>query len=273
MKTIKFSVILVLMYSFMASTAEAQIWKKIKDKTKSKVEEKVSDKISEQLANAVVEKIDIQFNSPNNPYGNSVRSEKPENLPESYSFDWRFKMKITNAGMQDELLFDYYLTSNGNYVGYEMPEADGVFMVMDGNLKSTISYVEEEGNSIALTYSMPDEMTGTEDSEMEKEDLVITDLPSKTILGYNTQGKKIESDESTIIMYYTDEIDMNFSGMFPSFSNNEKTPDYNYPQDMREASVLYMEVTENESGDKFIMEGIGIDETDRVITNGDYQFL
>ena len=66
---------------------------------------------------------------------------------------------------------------------------------------------------------------------------------------------------------------MSFSGMFPSFNNNEKTPDYEYPKDMRNASILYMEVTEKESGDTFIMEGISIDEVDRNITIKDYQFL
>ncbi|HKK62073.1 MAG TPA: hypothetical protein VJ951_05910, partial [Bacteroidales bacterium] len=97
--------------------------------------------------------------------------------------------------------------------------------------------------------------------------------PSKTILGYEAQGKQIETDESTIIMYYTDEINMSFSGMFPSFKNNEKTPNYNYPKDMENTSVLYMEVTEKESGDTFIMEGISIDEVDRNIRIEDYQFL
>ncbi|MDZ7807023.1 MAG: hypothetical protein U5K71_07895 [Gracilimonas sp.] len=92
-------------------------------------------------------------------------------------------------------------------------------------------------------------------------------------MGYESQGKQIESDESTIIMYYTDEIEMNFSGMYPSFANNDRTPDYNYPKDMQNASVLYMEVTEKESGDTFIMEGIGIEEINRVINNGDYQFF
>ncbi|MDZ7807024.1 MAG: hypothetical protein U5K71_07900 [Gracilimonas sp.] len=189
MKRIKFYGVLIMMCAFMASTAEAQIWKKIKDKTKSKVEERVSDKISEKIANAVIEKIDVQFKSPNNPYGNIVRSGKPENLPESYSFDWKFKMKITNAGMEDELLFDYYLTSTGNYVGYEMPQAEGMFMVMDAELKSTISYVEEDGNSMAITYSLPEDLTSTEASEMESEDLKITELPSKIDYGIRISGK------------------------------------------------------------------------------------
>jgi hypothetical protein len=273
MKAIKTIVIVLITGLFGATQAEAQIWKKIKDKTKSKVEDRVSDKISERIANAIVEKMDVQLRSPNNPYGNSIRSEKPENLPESYSFDWKFKMKITNAGMSDEMYLDYYMTSNGNYIGYEMPEAEGMFMVMDGDIKSTISFIEQEKNKMALTYSFPDEMSSEDDSDMENEDMIITDLPSKTILGYEAEGKQIETDESTVIMYYTDEINMSFSGMFPSFNNNEKTPDYDYPKDMQNASVLYMEVTEKESGDTFIMEGLSIDKVDRKIRIEDYQFL
>ena len=273
MKTLKILSMVLVVSVIGTSQGEAQIWKKIKDKTKSKVEERVSDKISERIADAVVEKMDVQLKSPNNPYGSSVRSEKPENLPDSYSFDWRFKMKIKNAGMNEEMLFDYYMTSNGNYIGYEMPEAEGMFMVMDGDIKSTISFIEQEENKMALTYSLPDDLSSADDSDTESEDMVITDLPSKTILGYEAQGKQIETDESTIIMYYTDEINMSFSGMFPSFKNNEKTPNYNYPKDMRNASVLYMEVTEKESGDTFIMEGISIDEVDRNIRIEDYQFL
>lgn len=273
MKAIKFIFLLLIMGLLGVTQAEAQIWKKIKDKTRSKVENRVSEKISERIADAVVEKMDVQLKSPNNPYGNSLRSEKPENLPDSYSFDWRFKMKITNAGMNDEMYFDYYMTSNGNFIGYEMPEAEGMFMVMDGDIKSTISFIEQEENKMALTYALPEDLTSVEDSEMENEEIVITDLLSKTILGYEAQGKQIETDESTVIMYYTDEIDMSFSGMFPSFKNNDKTPDYTYPKDMQNASVLYMEVKEKESGDTFIMEGIGIDEVDRVIKIEDYQFL
>ncbi len=42
---------------------------------------------------------------------------------------------------------------------------------------------------------------------------------------------------------------------------------------MQNASVLYMEVTEKESGDTFIMEGVSIEEVDRKILIADYQFL
>ena len=273
MKIIKFFTGVLLISFSMNAVAEAQIWKKIKDKTKSKVENRVSDKISERVADAVVDKVDLQFKSENNPYGGSERTSKPENLPSDYSFDWKFKMKISNAEMEDDLFFDYYLTSGGNYVGYEIPEAEGMFMVMDGDLGSMISFVEQEGNKMAITYSLPDEVETYDDSEMDNEEFVITDLPSKTILGYEAQGKQIENNESTVIMYYTNEIDMSFSGMFPSFKNNEKTPDYGYPDDMRNASVLYMKVTEKESGDTFTMEGVSIDETNRRLKTGDYQFF
>jgi|AntRauTorckE6833_2_1112554.scaffolds.fasta_scaffold01893_3 hypothetical protein len=273
MKAIK-AVIFVLLISMLSSVqAEAQIWKKIKDKTKSKVENRVSDKISEKVADAIVEKVDVQFKSPNNPYGKRERSKKPENLPGQYSFDWQFKMKITNAGSSDELFLDYYLTSNGNYVGYEMPQAEGMFIVMDADVNSTISYIEQDGNMMALTYSLPDDLGPAEDSDIDKESLIITDLPSKNILGYESYGKRIESDESIVILYYTDEIDMSFSGMFPGFSEEDDSFDYNYPLDMQNASVLYIESTEKKSGEKFIMEGIGLEKTDRVIKNGDYQFF
>lgn len=273
MKTLNILITILVVSVIGSAQCDAQIWKKIKDKTKSKVENRVSDKISERIADAVVEKMDVQLKSPNNPYGNSVRSEKPENLPDHYTFDWRFKMKINNAGMNEEMFFDYYMTSDGNYIGYEMAEAEGMFMVMDGNAQSTISFIEQEENKMALTYSLPDDVTSSGDSDHEMEDMVITDLPSKTLLGYEAMGKQIETDESTVIMYYTDEIDMSFSGMFPSFNNNEKTPEYNYPKDMQNASVLYMEVTEKESGDTFIMEGVSIEEVDRKIMIADYQFL
>lgn len=273
MKTLKILTMVLIVSVIGTSQGEAQIWKKIKDKTKSKVEDRVSEKISERIADAVVEKMDVQLKSPNNPYGSSVRSEKPDDLPDTYSFDWRFKMKIKNAGMDEEMLFDYYMTSDGNYIGYEMPEAEGMFMVMDGNIKSTISFIEQDENMMALTYSLPDDLSSDDDSELDDDDMVITDLPSKTILGYEAQGKQIETDESTVIIYYTDEIKMSFSGMFPSFKNNEKTPDYDYPKDMQNASVLYMEVTEKESGDTFTMEGIAIEEVNRTIKTGDYQFL
>jgi len=52
-----------------------------------------------------------KFSVSSNPYKGGTKISKPVNLPDSYSFDWSYQVKVTNSGSSEsETTFEYKLS-------------------------------------------------------------------------------------------------------------------------------------------------------------------
>lgn len=256
-------------------STNAQIWKRIKNKTQQKVEDRVADKISDKIADAIMEKMSKSFKDSSNPYSGSTKISKPENLPDEYRFDWQYQMKMTSNQSSDEITFDYRLSEEGNYFGYSMPQSKDMFTVVDNEQEAMVSYMEEDGNSFAMSYSYPTSLT-KEDMNTPglEEDVQVTELADKEILGYTAKGYKIETPDSEMIVYVTSEAGVNFSGMGP-LPNQGMSGYYSANlEETKDALMLYMKFTSKSNPDETMeMECVGLDKKKLTKINSEYKFL
>ncbi|XWN38396.1 MAG: hypothetical protein ROO71_05525 [Balneola sp.] len=255
-------------------SSNAQIWKKIKNKTKQKVEDKVADKISEKLAEAILGKMTQKFELDSNPYRGGTKISKPEKLPEEYTFDWKYEMKMTNQTSSEVVNMDYWLSSENSYFAYSNSESPDMLSVVDQENQAIVSYTEEEGQSFAMSYSYPVSSVNESVYVTGSEDVVnVTELPDKDFLGYTGKGFKIDSPESTLIIYVASEIEVNFSG-------NEVFPGQNISYaftknpEIKDSLTMYMKFVDKSDPDSVMeMECVSVKSDKLVKINNDYNFL
>jgi len=256
--------------------ADAQIWKKLKNKTKQKVEDRITDKISDKVAEAIVGKMTERFDLESNPYRGGFKISKPENLPDEYNFDWNYQLKISNTtNKSEDLVFDYWLSTDNNYFGYSMPQSTEMFSVVDPNNEAIVSYFEEDGNSFAMSYSYP-VSTVNENSNMEgsSENVEITELPGKMILGYNAKGYQIDTDESQMIIYVTSEVEVAFSDMGGLKNQGVPTAFSSNLDETKNTLMLYSKFTNKNNPESVTeMECVLLEKNSRSKNNKDYNFL
>lgn len=180
MKLVKYSAVFTFLLILPVESSNAQIWKKIKNKTKQKVEDRVAEKVSEKLAEAILGKMTEKFELDSNPYRGGTKISKPENLPEEYSFDWKYQMKITNGNSSEDMNLNYWLSSEKSYIAYSNPESPEMFSVVDAENQAIVSYTEEEGKSFAMSYSYPiDSIVENNDALGTNDAVNVTELPDK----------------------------------------------------------------------------------------------
>ncbi len=137
-------------------------------------------------------------------------------LPESYNFEYIYKLKLTHK--KGDVNLDYYLKEDANYFGFDTAEmtkgsADtNIFMVMDAELEITAMFMEMMGKKVVQKTKLK-----TSDFTSKQEDMSDYDfkqIDSKTINGYDCEGYLSENDKVKIIYYITDDVPVSFNQMF-----------------------------------------------------------
>jgi hypothetical protein len=118
-------------------------------------------------------------------------------------------------------------------------------MVTDDNAKTTYMFMESGGNKVvtATSIDMDETMDDIEDIESPSlDDMTITDLPNKTILGYNCIGKKFENDEYAFISYFTVDAPVSFDQVFKSEMDRYPEPIKEQFKNYEGALLMHMEM-------------------------------
>lgn len=267
----------IVMILILSSSAEAQIWKAIKNKTKQKIEDKVVEKVSDKLAEVIFGKLTENFNSESNPYRGAFKISKPENLPEEYSFDWKYKVKIKSAdASEDDIEFEYRLSETETYFGYTMEESNQMFSVVDPENEAIISYMDEEGESFAVSHGYSGAMNFVNDSteSQSNSDYTVTELPNKTFLGYSAKGYEIENSESVITVYVTDEAGVNFKGLSAIPSLGQYSAFNTNVEETNDTIMLYMKMTsKSDDYETMEMECVDLSKEPYKKVNSTYKFM
>jgi|8_EtaG_2_1085327.scaffolds.fasta_scaffold06349_2 hypothetical protein len=274
MKLLKYSAVFTFLVILPVESSNAQIWKKIKNKTKQKVENRVADKVSEKLADAILGKMSKKFELDSNPYRGGTKISKPENLPEEYSFDWKYQMKITNGNSSEDMNLNYWLSSENSYIAYSNPESPEMISVVDAENQAIVSYTEEEGKSFAMSYSYPINSVAENNGVVGTNDAVnVTELPDKEFLGYTAKGYEIDTPESTMIIYVTSDIDVNFTGN-AAIPGQSIAYVFSNTSEIKDSLTLYMKfVDKSDSDNTMEMECVSIQKDKLVKKNSEYNFL
>ncbi|HLR25789.1 MAG TPA: hypothetical protein VK112_07955 [Fodinibius sp.] len=276
MKTLKtfFFIAVAALVLIPAGEAEAQLWDKIKKKTQDKVENVIVDKTSDKAAEITAKKMDQALSADFNFYGKGDKKKDVSDLPESYAFEWKYQVQIKqeNPDSKGAMVLDYYLAPDQPYFGFSMAQMSSMFTVVDNSKNSMISYMEQDGNPIAMAYQLP-EVEG--ESEDKAPDFTVTELPDKTFLGYPSKGMQFENTEHRFIVYFAKDTPVGFGGIFDA-QKGEQVPDgfKNIMGEYGNALMMYAKVIDkNDADNNMEMECISLEEAMMVKKNSNYKFM
>lgn len=230
---------------FLGTPARAQFLKKLGNKISNKVENAVTENIankaaseSEQALNKIYE-IDLGGMEVN--MGEPVANEL---IPEAYDFTWKYVMGITTD--QGEMEMVYRFRENSPYFGMQMPNMANMFMVMDQEREISVIYMDGRVHATKMSADISEAAVKdhpTDAMSFEK-------IAGKTILGYECDGYRAESDEHIITMYITDQTGVGFSSVFQNQKNLPKNFDPTWLKD--NSMLLEMQMEDKKDPGKLI---------------------
>lgn len=90
-------------------------------------------------------------------------------------------------------------------------------MLFDNNLNTSLMLIDAQGNKFMQIYPIPD--AGKTEENINTYE--ISDLPSKTIIGYQCHGLQLEDDRYLMKIYHTTEAEITLTN-FLNFSGQNK---------------------------------------------------
>lgn len=149
---------------------------------------------------------------------------KPSDLPDTYEFDWELQTEMVLNTKKKEVVSITFLVNEGasyqaTRMTSEMNKGMGeMIMLFDMDLQTSLMLMEMQGTKYMQLSPIPD--PGKTNDNIDKYN--ISELPPKTIIGYNCEGLKFEDDRYIMKIYHTSEADiklanfMNFGAQKPS---------------------------------------------------------
>ncbi|MDO6758900.1 DUF4412 domain-containing protein [Tamlana sp. 2_MG-2023] len=268
----------VIVIFLLPTRSEAQFLRKLKARVEAAAEETVLDRTAERVAEKSSEGVDKIFDVNFKGNGKSVKMEDASILPETYSFNWRYSLKmITDKG---DMLIDYYLMEAGEALGVNPNPNDSsmnMFMVLDSELNVNVMFMDSGASKMGSVTSMDNmDIVDVVDDEVDTENkFTYNKIGKKKILGHHCQGYKIESDEADIELYIYENSPVSFDFNFSSSQKNIPNGfDPKLLKNIEKGMVMEMVyMSKKKSKDTFKMECVGFEEESKDIAVSDYQFM
>jgi hypothetical protein len=156
--------IIIILFLLFDTSSEAQFINWLKKNIQRGAEEAVLDKAEEetykQTSKAILKMLE---NKMKNYWGSdSLHFISKDQLPGSYDFDWNYQLTIDLD--DSKVIMDYFLKKNGNYVGTTSEQMEGMVMVFDPEHQAFVTYMENDGEKMAMAMEIPELETAEEDS-------------------------------------------------------------------------------------------------------------
>ena len=205
----------------------------------------------------------------------SAQSKSSTELPNTYDFDYVYKLKITHK--KNDAQLDYYLKKGEDYFGFDtsamMQESNNdakMFMVMDNQRGISAMFMEMMGKKMVQKSNVKGNNMMADDYSTG---FTFKKIGSKTILGYHCEGFEGENEEVKITFYITNEVPVSFNQVWGAdMKNMPKSFDPNLIEKYAENGLM-MEmifVDKNKDKNSMTMECIELDKTDFSINTTTY---
>lgn len=206
--------ITTLMVLGVSFSTEAQFLDRLKKKVIEKSQEVIIDKTADKAAEKTAESMDRLLNP---DLGDLMKTTgkimDTSLLPESYRFDYRYSLNVkSNEG---EVLMDYLVSEDDPYMGTQINSGPGVTMIFDEQNKAMVTIV---GETVIATETP--ELDAADEDFSDYDNLIITELPNRSFLGYDCIGRQLENDEYRMKVYIAPDVTSGFSKMFKGKRTN-----------------------------------------------------
>ncbi len=267
--------IAVLIVSVGIINVNAQFLKDLKDRaldrTKEVVIGKTADKAADKAGQAADKVLNLDFGNMGKRIGNKVNAD---DLPKEYYFDYLYGLKMSTS--EGEIFFNFFMnTKESGFMGISNSVAMNLFMVMDEERKTSITYMNMDNNRFAMAMQNLEEVEASDEVSYLNE-YTITELPNKEFLGYDCIGRQFESDENTMVVYVAPNTKVSLPNAFKS-EGAEVPPAFKASAAYFENGLMmYMEMVDKKNKGKkntsATMECISLETADLMIENRNYRF-
>lgn len=300
---IAFLIVALASLSFV-STADGQIFNRLKDRAKKAAEDKVEEKLSnevEKAAERAVEKswqsiFGEEFGSEGDGINVSFAMNSNAVTEEAYRFDVITTMEIEtvqkNGNSEGPMIMKMHFNdaeaySGTKFSGEQIDDSEGeMFMIYDLKNESMVMLMENEDGKFSFAYDWKqaqmlaqdfenmdsDEATASdEEEEVEMEEWEnFEEIGTKTIAGLECRGYRSENEESVMEYWVTEDEDI---GIYKMLRVNEQTKHLkgNVPENYPAGMLMEMMQEDLRSGEKTTMRVTDINKNASVTyTMSDY---
>lgn len=265
--------------------AEAQLLNRLKKKAREAAEKKAEEKLTEEIQKASEQMVERSWNS---IFGDlSADSTSGEPWPfqmssdvtteDTYRFDTSVTMEIATVrqdGTADPpALMELYFNKNEAYTGTKFRSEEinrdkdegAVFLIYDLKNSAMLMLMESDNRKFSMAYDWAQASLLSEDSETGESvawDEVeswngYTKIGSKSILGYNCDGYRSESDTETIELWVSRDADFGTYHLFKA-NNQSKNLKGSVPEEYPEGMIMEMISEQLDSGQTTTMKAVDI---------------
>lgn len=272
---------------------QAQFLNRLKKKAQDAVQDRVEEKIDQKLRQVAYKSVDRTWE---NIFGESTEDLEegaaPPSLPyslssnanteEEYKFVRESRMEIINYedGDEETILMKMYQSENGDYSGttFEgvgLEEGEEPTMIYDyKNNAMVMLMTSEEGKfSFAYEWTPSEYMVSDESGEKVNPYSDFESLGTKTILGYDCEGYRSETDQTVTEYWITKE---EVEGLSRTLDANSNTKFLMGSPMMIQGYGTLLEVTSTEKGsdNKMVMKMLQVNKKVRKnYTMSDYPVI
>ncbi|MGB5652300.1 MAG: hypothetical protein WBM56_00560 [Robiginitalea sp.] len=271
---------LLLGFLLLTCNLQGQFLKKLKQKVESQVEDVVAEKIAAKAAGEAGKLMDKAFDdlleggigeSAGFPIGGDPVN--PEDIPDSYDFEWAYELTITTDQMEESFPMTYLLKEGSPYWGMNIEQqGTSILMVFDADKMMTLMFMDNAEARFMTASKIPEQFL--EGEEFSPQDgYEIRELPAKEILGYSCKGFEMEDAQYKTTVYTTFETEVSFSDMYKKNEHFPEDFDMEWIRD-GEKSGMIMEMviedkTKNELDAKMVCTRL--ERAPQTITTSNYQ--
>lgn len=204
-------------------TAHGQFLKKLGKRVEKAAERTVLNKTEQEASKKTDQALDKVFDMDFGAMGMGGKQVDPSTLPSSYTFDWRYTLKM--AHKEGDINMHYFLSEKGGAFGSKPEMQQGatpmgnMLMVMDPTLSTTTILMDNGGKKTGTVMANPD-IAEAVSQENDMDGYEFKEIGTKEILGYTCQGFQMESEDAKTTMYVAFDTPVSFDNMYSG--NNAK---------------------------------------------------
>ena len=242
-------------------TASGQFLKKLGRKVERAAErtvERRAERETEKRTDQALDKV-LEPGDGKGKKKERVGSGGMDNVPDTYTFSFRSTMKIIDESKREETEIFYWMEPEAAYFGTQLV-TDGTtnqVAVMDTDIEGMVMFMDDGKQKTAMHLIGNQQLMGNvmrKVPEKGLEDVTVTPIEDKTVLGYRCKGFQMETDEGVSRIWVTDEAPVGLiNGMLhdgyvpkglPDFGPNTLFMEMEYVPTGRNGSAVRMVCTE-----------------------------
>jgi len=266
--------ILIALFTCFETHLEAQLLNRLKKGIMKGAEDAVVDKATEESYEQTSKAMDKMLenrmkNYPMSTGGNYISKDQ---LPPQYDFAWNYQMTMNSQNK--EFVMDYFFKEGEKYFASISPQAMDMKIVFDWENEAYVTYMESEGEKMAMAVNMPEVIINEEDSVFNSSFTFKKTGNKKEILGYICEEFIGENDDYQFRMFVTHEAEVGFGDFF--FKNQKSLPQGFDPEWLENGQGLMMEmemIDKNKKKNYATMKCTKLEPNNFSLNNSEYEFM